>query len=310
MRIADVRARGARRAHRGLRAAPASAAARTGAERRRNVGDRADGGGEQPRPRAPTPARATSTTGCARPQRCARPVARSALRHDARPRRARSVVGAGERVTITGPNGSGKTTLLRVLAGLLRPSTRRRPRARWAASDAEIRRRVGVLSHTRGDLPAHDRVREPAVLGTAVRRRRRTRRADASSSRGSDLDPDDRRPVASYSQGMRQRVAVARALCTEPVLVLADEPLAALDEQRRGRGRIAARATRAHARRRDARHASVRRFAAARPARRRAAPGVMKKIGLLLWKDALDRGAQPRAHRDASSCSRSPSSSR
>jgi ABC-type multidrug transport system ATPase subunit len=45
------------------------------------------------------------------------------------------------------------------------------------------------------------------------------------------IDPADRRPIASYSQGMRQRASVARALCTRPDIVLADEPLAGLDAQ-------------------------------------------------------------------------------
>ena len=138
------------------------------------------------------------------------------------------VVDEGERVTITGPNGSGKTTLLRVLAGLLRPS-RGEVRVLGAPpSDADVRRRIGVLSHTASIYPRMTASENLRFWG-------RLYDDDAAPQRGRTLlahlglDPDDRRPVSSYSQGMRQRVAVARALCTNPSLVLADEPLAALD---------------------------------------------------------------------------------
>jgi heme ABC exporter ATP-binding subunit CcmA len=139
------------------------------------------------------------------------------------------VVDDGERVTITGPNGSGKTTLLRVLAGLLRPSRGEVRVLGGPPSDADIRRRIGVLSHTAAIYPRMSASENLRFWG-------RLYDDDTAPARGRDLlgrlglDPADRRPVASYSQGMRQRVSVARALCTNPSLVLADEPLAALDE--------------------------------------------------------------------------------
>ena len=138
------------------------------------------------------------------------------------------VVEDGERVTITGPNGSGKTTLLRVLAGLLRPSRGEVRVLGGPPSDTDVRRRIGVLSHTASIYPR-------MTASENVRFWGRLYDDDTAPARGRDLlaqlglDPDDRRPVASYSQGMRQRVAVARALCTNPSIVLADEPLAALD---------------------------------------------------------------------------------
>jgi heme ABC exporter ATP-binding subunit CcmA len=139
------------------------------------------------------------------------------------------VVEPGERVTITGPNGSGKTTLLRVLAGLLRPSRGDVRVLGGPPSDANVRRKIGVLSHTAAIYPRMTASENLRFWG-------RLYDDDTASARGRDLlarlglDPDDRRPVSSYSQGMRQRVSVARALCTNPSLVLADEPLAALDE--------------------------------------------------------------------------------
>lgn len=138
-------------------------------------------------------------------------------------------VGRREHVTITGPNGSGKTTLLRILAGLLRPSGGTVSVLGGSPSDRSVRRRMGVLSHAPGLYPRMTASENLRFWG-------RLYGDETAPSRGREilaglgLDPDDRRPVSEYSQGMRQRVAVARTLCTDPELVIADEPLAALDE--------------------------------------------------------------------------------
>lgn len=137
-------------------------------------------------------------------------------------------VATGEHIAITGPNGSGKTTLLRVIAGLLRPTHGVVRVLGGETSDADVRRRIGVASHTPALYPrlsAFENIRFWSAMyddaGASERGRDLLRKVD--------LDPDDTRPVASYSQGMRQRASIARALATAPELVLADEPFAALD---------------------------------------------------------------------------------
>jgi len=138
------------------------------------------------------------------------------------------IVAPGEHVAITGPNGSGKTTLLRVIAGLLRPTRGRVRVLGGETSDADVRRRIALASHAPALYPrlsAFENIRFwSAIYGDAAAPDR-----GRDLLRTLDLDPDDTRPTASYSQGMRQRASIARALCTDPELVLADEPFAALD---------------------------------------------------------------------------------
>jgi ABC-type multidrug transport system ATPase subunit len=138
-------------------------------------------------------------------------------------------VQSGEHVTITGANGSGKTTLLRIIAGLLRPTAGTVGVLGGSIGNPDVRRRVGVIGHSPSlytRMTAMENIRFWAGMYGDV----------SASDKGAEvlqalgLDPTDRRPVASYSQGTRQRVSVARALATSPELVLADEPFAGLDE--------------------------------------------------------------------------------
>jgi heme exporter protein A len=135
---------------------------------------------------------------------------------------------AGQTLVVFGPNGAGKTTLLRVLATLLRPHAgtarilgRTLPDEGWA-----IRGRVGFLGHASllyRDLTARENLRFHARLHGAPLERVETL-LDAVGLR---LRADD--PVHTYSRGMVQRAAVARAVLHDPELLLLDEPTANLD---------------------------------------------------------------------------------
>jgi heme ABC exporter ATP-binding subunit CcmA len=134
----------------------------------------------------------------------------------------------GEHVTITGANGSGKTTLLRILAGLLRPSSGDVEVLDGSTEETSVRKHIGVVGHSPSMYPrmtALENIRFWA--GLYADRSAPDRGAELLAALG--LDPADRRPVGTYSQGMRQRAAVARALAHAPSLVLADEPCAGLD---------------------------------------------------------------------------------
>jgi heme exporter protein A len=135
---------------------------------------------------------------------------------------------AGQTLAVFGPNGSGKSTLLRILATLLRPhaGTARvlghsLPDEGWA-----VRGRIGLLAHeplVYRDLTGRENLRFHARLhGVAFER------AEELLERvGLLLRADDK--VHTYSRGMVQRLAVARAVLHDPPVLLLDEPRANLD---------------------------------------------------------------------------------
>lgn len=146
-------------------------------------------------------------------------------------------VAAGEFVGLVGPNGAGKTTLLRILAGLAAPTTGHvtldgRP---LAAITREARaRRVSVLFQGAG-IGWPMCVSEVVALGRLPHRRvfasadETDRMAVDRAMQLADILHLRERTEASLSTGERMRVLLARALAVEAEILLADEPITALD---------------------------------------------------------------------------------
>jgi len=141
-------------------------------------------------------------------------------------------------VSFVGPSGSGKTTLLNLIGALDRPTS-----GRLTVSDTDIGaldrraaaafrgRTVGFVFQEFNLLPvltAYENVEYPLLLVQHVAAAERRRRVLSLLEAVGVADQRDKYP-AKLSGGQKQRIAVARALVTEPQLVLADEPTANLD---------------------------------------------------------------------------------
>ena len=138
---------------------------------------------------------------------------------------------AGEIVAALGPNGAGKTTLLLVAATLMRPSAGQVRFGEWTAADAggALRGRIGILGHdlyVYSELSARENLRFFARLYGV---RDGDDRAAAALKRAG-LDGRGDEPIGGCSRGMRQRLAIERALIHDPRLVLLDEPFTGLDD--------------------------------------------------------------------------------
>ncbi len=130
-------------------------------------------------------------------------------------------VGAGEFVALLGPSGCGKSTLLRLIAGLDRPD---QGSVTWDTPP-----RLGFVFQDPTLLPwatALENVRLPLRLSSTPGQQQRATEALAQVG----LAGFETARPRELSGGMRMRVSIARALATEPTVLLMDEPFAALDE--------------------------------------------------------------------------------
>ena len=137
---------------------------------------------------------------------------------------------AGEIIALLGPNGAGKSTLLSIAATLLEPSAGTvRYGDHSAAAGTDLRGRIGVLGHDLYIYPELSPAENLRFFGRLYGLDSLDRRVDAALDRAG-LSERRNDAVAGFSRGMRQRLALERAMLHEPRLVLLDEPFTGLDD--------------------------------------------------------------------------------
>lgn len=152
-------------------------------------------------------------------------------------RHVEATLNGGEGILISGKTGAGKSTLLHLMAGLLRPSQGQitasgQPVSRWNTAHRDLwRRQVGIVfqhPHLINELTVLENVIVPMIpRGASITKQRRLAREALDAVGISHLAKQN---VLTLSGGEKQRVSIARAIVSNPVILIADEPTAHQDD--------------------------------------------------------------------------------
>ena len=141
-------------------------------------------------------------------------------------------VAEGEVFGLLGPNGAGKTTTVRLLTGVIEPTSGTATVAGHSVRHApeKVRAQVGILTETPGLYVRLDAVENLRFFGELAELSGLERRIQEVLER-LDLWHRRREPVGGWSKGMRQRLAIARAVLHAPKVLFLDEPTSGLDPE-------------------------------------------------------------------------------
>ena len=155
-------------------------------------------------------------------------------------------VAQGEFLTLLGPSGCGKSTLLRVVADLISPTQGTLSVLGTSPQEARLRRDIGFVFQDPALLPWRTALQNVELPLQVARQTLQHRGSGARGSQNTRATPQELLELVGLkgaenayphelSGGMRQRVSIARALVSDPRVLLMDEPFGALDEITRDR---------------------------------------------------------------------------
>lgn len=132
---------------------------------------------------------------------------------------------------MVGRNGCGKTVIFKLLTGLMLPTKGSIYKEGIEMTKAKcFPQSVGVLLETPGFIPHYSGLKNLMILNALTKEKvSKEKVSGAMASVG--LDPNNKKPVKTYSLGMKQKLGIAQALMNEPELLILDEPMNSLDEE-------------------------------------------------------------------------------
>lgn len=137
----------------------------------------------------------------------------------------------GQIYGFVGRNGSGKTIIFKMIAGLMRPTS-----GEIFLEDVNMTyskrfpKSIGVLIETPGFIPHYSGLKNLKILN-GLSNQSVTLKEVKESMRLVGLDPDNKKPVRTYSLGMKQKLGIAQAIMNHSELLILDEPMNGLDEE-------------------------------------------------------------------------------